>query len=118
MLIQLFLLLIKQTSSFTSGEASVIGGVGLGRTFGSGISSRPTSAHAVMSHHGDVVSDLVRNGRSIGFVDQLPVDEIAKPGREIVPLPPDASNTLYVEGLPPDSTKREVARILSMLLCC
>ncbi|KAF3445530.1 hypothetical protein FNV43_RR10706 [Rhamnella rubrinervis] len=100
-----------QTSSFTSGEASGIGGVGLGRNFGGGISSRPTSDHAVMSRHGDVVSDLVRNGRNIGFVDQLPVDEIARPGREIVPLPPDASSTLYVEGLPPDSTKREVAHI-------
>ena len=99
------------------------GGVGLGRTFGGGTSSGATSDHAVMSRHREVVSDLVRNGRSIGFVDQLPVDEIARPGRETVPLPPDASNTLYVEGLPPDSTKREVARILFnvvMLLrsCC
>lgn len=114
-------------SSITSGEASVIGGTGSGRAFRGGISSLPTSDNAVLSRRGDVVPDLVRNGRSIGLVDQLPVDEIARPGREIAPLPPDASNTLYVEGLPPDSTRREVARILfdlAMLLrnydllCC
>lgn len=71
-----------------------------------------TANHALMGRHGDVVRDLARNGQNIGFVDQLPVDEMARPGQERTPLPPDASNTLYVEGLPPDSTRREVARIL------
>jgi hypothetical protein len=33
-------------------------------------------------------------------------------GRSEVPLPPDASSTLFVEGLPPNCTRREVARIL------
>lgn len=32
--------------------------------------------------------------------------------RDEVPLPPDASSTLYVEGLPANCTRREVARIL------
>lgn len=35
-------------------------------------------------------------------------------GRSEVPLPPDASSTLFVEGLPPNCTRREVARILML----
>lgn len=33
-------------------------------------------------------------------------------GRAEVPLPPDATSTLFVEGLPSNCTQREVARIL------
>lgn len=33
-------------------------------------------------------------------------------GRPETPLPPDASNTLFVEGLPANCSRREVARIL------
>jgi hypothetical protein len=29
-----------------------------------------------------------------------------------IPLPPDASNTLFIEGVPTDCTRREVSRIL------
>lgn len=36
-------------------------------------------------------------------------------GRPEMPLPPDASSTLYVEGLPANCTRREVSRILSVL---
>ena len=36
-------------------------------------------------------------------------------GRPEVPLPPDASSTLFVEGLPANCTRREVARILYMI---
>lgn len=39
-------------------------------------------------------------------------------GRPEVRLPPDASSTLYVEGLPNDCTRREVARILSLAIVC
>ena len=56
--------------------------------------------------------DLAPNGRAVGFGGQLPLDAMVRPGRETAPLPPDASNTLYVEGLPSNCTKREVARIL------
>lgn len=35
-------------------------------------------------------------------------------GRPEAPLPPDASSTLFVEGLPSDCTRREVSRILSL----
>lgn len=33
-------------------------------------------------------------------------------GRPEATLPPDASSTLFVEGLPADCTRREVSRIL------
>lgn len=54
--------------------------------------------------------ELVPNGRRMGLIGQLPGEGLARP-RETLPLPPDASSTLYVEGLPPDCTKREVAHI-------
>lgn len=48
----------------------------------------------------------------MGFDGRLPVDAMPRLSRETIPLPPDASNTLYVEGLPSDITRREVSRIL------
>ncbi|KAE8647171.1 hypothetical protein Csa_018980 [Cucumis sativus] len=66
----------------------------------------------VMSRPPAAVSpDLAPNGRNLEYGNHLPVDSMSRPGRETVPLPPDASNTLYVEGLPPDSSRREVAHI-------
>lgn len=50
---------------------------------------------------------------SMGFRSQVPVDPLVRPmlpEREI-PLPHDASNTLFVEGLPRDATEREIAHI-------
>ncbi|KAF2321509.1 hypothetical protein GH714_000184 [Hevea brasiliensis] len=55
--------------------------------------------------------DLAPNGQDIVFRSQPSVDTTARPVRETIPLPPDASSTLYVEGLPSDSTRREVAHI-------
>lgn len=49
------------------------------------------------------------NGRDMGFGQQ---DLVGRPSRELLRLPPDASNTLYVEGLPSNCSRREVARIL------
>ncbi|KAJ8450397.1 hypothetical protein Cgig2_004854 [Carnegiea gigantea] len=46
--------------------------------------------------------DLAPNGRGVVFGDQLSIDTMARPVRETIPLPSDASNTLYVEGLPPN----------------
>ena len=34
------------------------------------------------------------------------------------PLPPDASNTLYIEGIPTGCTRREVSRILNLYIFC
>jgi len=39
-------------------------------------------------------------------------------GRSEVSLPPDASSTLFVEGLPSDCTRREVSRILPLFSIC
>ncbi|KAJ0578940.1 putative RNA recognition motif domain, nucleotide-binding alpha-beta plait domain superfamily [Helianthus annuus] len=39
------------------------------------------------------------------------LDLMARPPREILPLPADASSTIYIEGLPSNCTRREVAHI-------
>lgn len=65
-----------------------------------------------MARPGAIGPDLALNGRNSGFTGQLQGDIMPMPGREPVKLPPDASPTLFVEGLPTDTTKREVARIL------
>ncbi|XVE95678.1 hypothetical protein REPUB_Repub02eG0119400 [Reevesia pubescens] len=98
-----------QLSSFTSGEASRFDG--LGRAVGA-MSARPIVDPPAMGHPASAAPDMAPNSRNVGYGGQLPVDAMSRPGRDTVPLPPDASNTLYVEGLPPDSTRREVARIL------
>lgn len=104
-------LLLKQLSPFTSGEASSFGGVALGRAVGGGISSLQM-ADAMIGRAGATARDLAPNGRSVGLSSPLPGDGASRSSQEILSLPPDASSTLYVEGLPPDCTKREVARIL------
>lgn len=76
-----------------------------------GLPGHSLSDPSVMGHPGGG-HDLARNGRNVNYGGQLPVDTASMPGPETVPLPPDASSTLYVEGLPSDSTRREVARIL------
>lgn len=35
----------------------------------------------------------------------------------IMPIPMNATNTVYVEGIPHDATEREVARMISSILC-
>ena len=54
------------------------------------------------------------NGRDMGFD---PLDSVDRRNREPLPLPPDASNTLYVEGLPSNCSRRELARILFHHTC-
>ncbi|KAM5562378.1 RNA-binding protein 1 [Rosa sericea] len=81
-------------------------GVGLGRPVSGGMAD-----HSLIGRPGAVASDLI-SGRNISL-SQLPVDAMPRlaPGRETAPLPPDATNTIYIEGLPPDSTRRKVAHI-------
>lgn len=93
-----------------SGEASAIGGVGLVRAIG-GMPGHSLGNPSIMGHPGGG-PDLARNGHNVNFGGQLPIGAVSRPRPETIPLPPDASCTLYVEGLPSDSTKREVARIL------
>ncbi|XP_042492747.1 RNA-binding protein 1-like [Macadamia integrifolia] len=107
-------------SSFSSGEASNFsGGAGLGRGYGAGggMSRLPIGEPGGMVGGPGVGPDLAANGRVMGLGSQHPMDTMARPGREMPPpLPPDASNTLFVEGLPPDSTRREVAHIFRPFL--
>ncbi|XP_010260912.1 PREDICTED: RNA-binding protein 1-like isoform X2 [Nelumbo nucifera] len=102
-----------QLSSFGSGEASNFGGgTGFGRGVGAGTPSLPVGEPDMIGGRGPVNPDLAPNGRGMGF-GGLQVD---RPGREMPPLPPDASSTLFVEGLPPDSTRREVGHIFRPFL--
>lgn len=96
-------------TSFNSGEASVIGGVGLARCVGE-MSGHSLGDPSAMGHLSGG-PDLAQNGRNVNFGGQLPIDAVSRPGPETIPLPRDASSTLYVEGLPSDSTIREVAHI-------
>ncbi|KAJ4964699.1 hypothetical protein NE237_016548 [Protea cynaroides] len=104
-----------QLSSFSTGEASNFSwGAGLGRGYGvgQGMSDFPTGQPGGVVGGPGVGSDLSPNGQGTGLGGRHPMDPMARPGREMPSaLPPDASNTLFVEGLPPDSTCREVAHI-------
>ncbi|KAE9617420.1 putative RNA recognition motif domain-containing protein [Lupinus albus] len=105
-----FYLQSGQLSSYTSGEASTISALGLGRGAG-GFPGHSFVDPSVMGHHGGGGPDLIPNGRGVNYGGPLPVDAVPRPRHETIPLPPDASSTLYVEGLPSDCTKREVAHI-------
>ncbi|GLT62634.1 hypothetical protein SLA2020_352540 [Shorea laevis] len=97
-----------QLSSFTSGEAGTFGS--LGRA-GGGRPAYQVTDSPVLTHPGSTGQDLVLNGRNAGYRAKLPAEPMTRPAREAASLPPDASNTLYVEGFPPDCTRREVAHI-------
>ncbi|TMW92784.1 hypothetical protein EJD97_012572 [Solanum chilense] len=97
----------SQLSSLPVGEANNnYKGVGLVRAGGGGIPTLPVR-DPLPSARGP---ELAPNGRAMVFSGQLPVEPMPRP-RETLSLPPDASNTLYIEGLPSDSSRREVAHI-------
>ncbi|GMI82975.1 hypothetical protein like AT1G21320 [Hibiscus trionum] len=98
-----------QLSSFPSGEPSTFGG--LEQPVVGSMPAHPIADPPVTGRHVYAASDLVPNRQNVGYGNQLPGDAMLRLGRDTVPLPPDASTTLYVEGLPSDSTKREVAHI-------
>ncbi|KAG5612236.1 hypothetical protein H5410_023517 [Solanum commersonii] len=93
----------SQLSSLLVGEANNnYKGVGLVRAGGGGIPALPVR-DPLPSARGP---ELAPNGRAMVFSGQLPVEPMLRP-RETLSLPPDASNTLYIEGLPSDSSRRE-----------
>ncbi|XP_024007314.1 nuclear speckle RNA-binding protein A isoform X3 [Eutrema salsugineum] len=94
----------SQTPSMQSGEAGHRNGVAIGRTGGNGQSM----GEFMMRRGGVLPPDHGPDGRALGFDPQESVD---RRNREPLPLPPDASNTLYVEGLPSNCSRREVAHI-------
>jgi hypothetical protein len=75
---------------------AVVGGMGAGMAaaMGAGMGGYPVDERRMMGVVG-------MDGRGMGYG-----------ARPEPPLPPDASNTLYIEGLPADCTRREVSRIL------
>lgn len=89
-----------------SGEA---GPVSMGRLGGGG--NGQTMDDFMMRRGGVLPLDHGPNGHAVGFD---PPESVDRRNREPppLPLPPDASNTLYVEGLPSNCSRREVARIL------
>ncbi|XP_056854764.1 nuclear speckle RNA-binding protein B-like isoform X1 [Raphanus sativus] len=80
----------------------------LGRFNGLGGMGRP-GGDGLYIGGGAFPSDSGPNGtRDIGSGQQ---DLGGRPSRELLPPPPDASSTLFVEGLPSDCSMREVAHI-------
>ncbi|KAF5203186.1 Rna-binding protein like [Thalictrum thalictroides] len=102
----------SQFSSFGPGEASgnFGGGARSGRPSVGMPGLPPLGELPLMGGPRSAGLDMTPNGRDV--LGRIPVDPMSRPGRDVLPLPREATNTLFIEGLPPDSTKREVARIL------
>ncbi|KAL8167255.1 hypothetical protein V2J09_008754 [Rumex salicifolius] len=96
-----------QASSYGSGDSSNLGTSGLGRSI-LGTSSGIESMGRSLSR--PVGSDLLQTSQGIGVIGRHPADMVGRQGHENISLPPSASKTLYIEGLPSDITRREVAR--------
>lgn len=84
--------MLQQVSSYGSGQP--------GRPLGGGMPGRTVDDPRLVGIGGIDPGTTVKD-RPLGFAG----------GRPEVPLPPDASSTLFVEGLPANCTRREVARI-------
>lgn len=85
--------MFQQVSSFGSGQPP--------RPLTGGVPGRAVDDPRLVGMGGIDPGTAVKD-RALGFAG----------GRPEVPLPPDASSTLFVEGLPANCTRREVARIL------
>lgn len=83
-----------------NGQISSYGASDIGRPLTGGLPSRPIDDPRIMGA-GGIDPAMSGKSRNIGFGG----------GRPDMPLPPDASNTLFVEGLPADCTQREVSHI-------
>lgn len=82
----------QQTSSYAGGESA--------RSMSNGVTSHPIDGPRVMGTVGS--EPVAARSRATGFGGVRPE----------VPLPPEASSTLFVEGLPANCARREVSRIL------
>ncbi|XP_073024525.1 RNA-binding protein 2-like isoform X2 [Primulina eburnea] len=98
-----------RSSQSHSEEGSQFNQMGVGNAASRVMPAFHLQDHLAINHLEDVAPELAPNDRGTGF-GPPPVNRITVP-REIIPLPPDASSTLYIEGLPPNSTRREVAHI-------
>ena len=100
------------SSGLTAGDLGGLGGIGLGRAPGSGLSGSALDDQVLMSRRmgiGGMDAGLVGKAQGLGFKDaQALRDPLRRPEDH---LPADASNTLFVEGLPTNCTRREAAHI-------
>lgn len=85
--------MFQQISSYGGGQSA--------RTLGGAMPSRAVDDPRILALGGVDPGATVKD-RNLGFGSTRPE----------VPLPPDATSTLFVEGLPSNCTRREVARIL------
>lgn len=87
--------------------------VGVGREVVGDLSAFPMRNPVAARHPEAFGPEVSSNGRNLGFGGPPLVDRFIEPPEPFrLALPPDATSTLYVEALPSDCTKREVARIL------
>ncbi|XP_077243105.1 RNA-binding protein 2-like [Tasmannia lanceolata] len=82
-----------QISSYSAGDS--------GRPLGGVMTGNPVDDSRMMGL-GGLDPGMAGKGRNMGFGGGRP---------DLPPLPPDASNTLFVEGLPADCTRREASHI-------
>lgn len=83
-------------------------GTGLGRSVGSGLAGSALDDQILMGRRVSVDAGLGGKGQGLGYKDSQLRDPLRRSDDH---LPPDASNTLFVEGLPPKCTRREAAHI-------
>ncbi|KAK1406843.1 hypothetical protein QVD17_38451 [Tagetes erecta] len=101
-----------QSTKLPSGEVRGYGVSGLGREVSGGIGGMhalPLLDPVAMARGG--LMDLAANGRAFLLDRHSPLELVARPPRDTLPLPADASSTIYIEGLPSNCTRREVAHI-------
>ncbi|CAM8935799.1 unnamed protein product [Rhodiola kirilowii] len=101
---------LQNQLSSSSARDSAYSGPALGKSPVGGISGHLIADHSLLSRYG-VISDPTLKVRGSNLDIQHPAETANKPARGALPLPLDASNTIYVECLPSDCTKREVAHI-------
>lgn len=89
-------------------NAGDLGGLGLGLGRSSGLAGSPLDDQVLMGRRLSMDTGLGGKGQGLGFKDSQLRDPIRRPDDH---LPPDASNTLFVEGLPTSCTRREAAHI-------
>ncbi|KAI5056456.1 hypothetical protein GOP47_0028274 [Adiantum capillus-veneris] len=105
-------------SGLTGAEIASGGHLWLGGVGATSLGLSAHDDHGLLGHSGGRVlgldSSLMRPsplGVGNGRPDYLPKQESQAPLRARAPLPPNASHTLFVEGLPSDCTRREAAHI-------
>ncbi|MQL99746.1 hypothetical protein Taro_032474 [Colocasia esculenta] len=115
---------VQQMSSFASGVASNLAGagfiMGVGEmpSAGVGVQISTIEQPVMVAAIATVGPGPIADGQGISFDDQAHAEVMSRPGPQgpAVPLPPDASSTLFVEGLPRDCIEREHSGS-SILLC-